>query len=169
MSLDYDKVHIFERHGGSEVLTRTNLYKQFEKAEDLGRAMDGRRLRGNNETYVVQGGTWYDRGGNPIATANIPEWVWAECKAMNPIDRGMYRILLPEEIAAGATIPTFEEAAEFPPSSSILQALVSLDPKDDKLWTAQGLPNLEALSKLLGARVTRRRLESVAPRFVRPV
>ena len=169
MSLDFDKVHIFERHGGSEVLTRTNLYKMFERAEDLGRSMDGRRLRGSNETYIVQGGTWFDRGGNTIALADIPAWVWDECKAMNPIDRGMYRILLPDEIAAGATMPTFEEEAEFPPSSSILRALVSLDSKDDKLWTTQGLPHLESLSKLLGARVSRRRLESVAPRFVRPV
>ena len=161
-TLDFDRVHIYERHGGSELLIRTNLYKMFERRSDP-------KDKGSTlEALFAQGGHWYDRGGNVIEPANIPQWVWTECRAMSAIDRGMYRIVLPEEAELGATIPTFEEASEFPPTGTILQALVSLDPKDDSQWTDKGLPSLEAVSKIVGARVTRKRLDGAAPRFVRP-
>lgn len=160
--LDFERVHIYERKDGQETLVRTNLYKMFERRQDP------KDKASPLEALFAQGGHWYDRGGNVIAPENVPEWVWAECRAMSAIDRGMYRILLPDEIKAGATIPKFEDAADFPPMATIMQALVALDPKDDANWTAQGLPELGAVSKLCGVRVTRARLSQVAPRFVRP-
>lgn len=160
--MDFAKVHIYERMGGAETLVRTNLYKMFE------RRTDAKDKTSPLEAYFAQGGHWYDRAGNPIETADIPEWVWAECRAMLSVDRGMYRILLPEEIGAGATVPTFEDAPEFPPTITIMQALVALDPKNNAHWTKDGKPNPDAVSTLVGSRITSRRLAMAAPRFVRP-
>lgn len=162
MTLDFHRVQVYEGSAGKEVLIGTNLYKLFE------RRLDQANRSSPVESYIAQGGQWYDRGGGIIKPSDIPEWVWNECKAMSPIDRGMYRILLPEELAQGDKVPSFEESPDYPPPSTLLQTLLKLDPANDKHWTDKGLPSVEVVSTLLGVRLSRQRIQQVAPRFVRP-
>lgn len=152
------QVHLFSKEGGGERLSGFNPYKRFECVCD-------------DMLCIVQaqGGMWYDAGGQHISFDDVPDWVWDECRAMDPVNRGMYRILLPEEREAGQTYPTFEQQEEFPSKRDIMEALCKLDPAKEKHWTKGGLPDLNALHKILGAYVSRQRVDSVAPTFVRPV
>lgn len=69
--------------------------------------------------------------------------------------------------ASGETAPgTLSEGATT--DAMILAALDRLDPTDDTQWTEAGLPAMEAINALLPASITRKRLEEVAPGFVRP-
>lgn len=45
---------------------------------------------------------------------------------------------------------------------SLLEKLKTLDPTDASLWTADGLPKLDAVSQLVGKAVTREEVNSVA-------
>lgn len=51
----------------------------------------------------------------------------------------------------------------------VLEALKALDPKKDENWTGQGLPQMDALNKLLpeGVEVTRKELHEIVPGFNR--
>lgn len=187
VALDFTKVHLFERVPGSmqDALVATNLYKAFMRAvgED-GEPVDapaenGRRKRHplittegkaglHTEEYYVQGGRWFGPERTEIAYGDVPDWVWVECRAMAPEHRGTYRILLPEEKDAGLTMPTFEDAPEFPPATTIYQALMALDPKNDAHWCADGKPQLKSVSKLVGVAIDRKRLDREFPKFLRP-
>lgn len=160
MPYEPDKVQVFRRvEGRGEVLVSTNYYKRFER----------RVANEQLESFNAQGGAWYDNGGEHIPVADIPDWVWAECRAMDPGFRAFYRIVLPEEAEAGKRIPTIELAADWPTQRDIVEALMQLDPKDDTAWTVDGRPNLLALKRVLGIYVNREKLEAAAPTFVRPV
>lgn len=160
--MDLSKVQVYEGKAGQEVLVGTNLYKMFS------RKADPKDKTSPVETYITQGGKWYDLGGGEFAPEDVPDWVWKECAAMSPLDRGMYRILLLEEIKAGQKIPTFDETPDYPPATLIMQKLLELDPKNDTHWTDKGLPSVEVLSTMIGVRVSRQRITQAAPRFVRP-
>lgn len=162
MALDLAKVQVYEGQNGKEVLVGTNLYKMFS------RRSNPKERTSPVETYIAQGGRWYDIGGGEFKLEEIPEWVWAECKAMSPIDRGMYRILLPDEIKAGQSVPSFEETPDFPPATLVMKTLLALDPANNAHWTDKGLPSVEQVSTMLGVRVSRQRITQAAPRFVRP-
>lgn len=161
MPLALDKVHTFTMVNGTELLTGVNCYRRFERRS-------GPERTAPIEVFIVQGGEWYDQGGHPLKSDQIPDWVWEDCRAMEPFDRGTYRIVLPEEAAKGYTVPSFGSQEEWPTTQVIWQTLMTLDKSDDTHWTKEGLPNLDELAKRLGSRITRRRLEAVAPRFVRP-
>lgn len=69
--------------------------------------------------------------------------------------------------ASGETaLGTFSEAATT--DAMIHEALRRLDPANDDHWIADGKPAMDALNALLPAAITRKRLEEVAPDFVRP-
>lgn len=53
-------------------------------------------------------------------------------------------------------------------NDAITEALQSLDPATDSHWTKAGLPSVDVVSDLVGAKVTRAQIEEVAPGFVRP-
>lgn len=157
-----DQVHVFGKDPktGQERLFGFNPYKRFERRTDPG--------RGDTESYNAQGGRWWSNGGEEIDASQVPEWVWKECKCMAAEDRASYRILLPEEIAAGRRVPTFDEQEEYPSKKDVMKALYELDPADDAQWTNDGLPSLAAVRKALGVAVSRAKLDQIAPTFVRP-
>lgn len=161
MALDLDRVQVYEGKAGQEVLVGTNYYKCFSRRHPPN------ERNAPVESYFAQGGRWYGIGGYEYKVDDIPEWVWAECRAMSPLDRGLYRILLPEELKSGQTVPTFEETPDFPPPSLVMQTLLKLDHGNDAHWTDKGLPNVEVVSTMLGIRVSRQRINAAAPRFVR--
>ena len=161
MPLDLEKVHVFKVIAGTETLVSTNPYRRFERRV-------GEKRTDPVSIFIVQGGVWYDLGGHELPVGTIPDWVWDECRAMTVYDRAMYRIVLPEEAEKGHTIPTFDEAEEFPSTQAIWSGLMTLDKDDPTHWTKEGLPDLAALSQRLGVRISRRRITAVAPRFVRP-
>ena len=167
MPLSLDKVHTFKVIDGVERLAGTNLYKRFEHAT-IEYDGEGKRIYTNTECYIAQGGHWYDGGGADVATDALPGWLWEACKAMDPADRMMYRIILPEEVGAGKNVPTIEEAGEWPTRRMIMEALISLDPHNDDHWTREGLPSLVSLRDILKVKVARSKLDIVAPHFVRP-
>lgn len=162
MAFTADQVHVFgkDKRTGQERLFGFNPYKRFER-----RAGEG---RGETESYNAQGGKWWTNGGEQVSVDQIHDWVWKECRAMAPEDRAAYRILMPDEIAAGRKVPTFEEQEEFPTKADIMKALYELDPDNDAQWTNDGLPSLAAVRKALGVAVSRARLDQIAPTFVRP-
>ncbi len=163
MAMDLSRVQVYEGQSGKEVLVGTNLYKMFSRRE-------GTKDTGFvTMTYIAQGGKWYDLGGGEYKVDEIPDWVWAECKAMSPIDRGMYRILLLEEVKAGQSVPSFEETPDFPPATLVMKTLLALDPANDTHWTDKGLPSVDVVSTMIGVRVSRSRITGAAPRFVRPI
>lgn len=49
----------------------------------------------------------------------------------------------------------------------IKEALAHLDMADDKQWTTDGQPSLEAMSKIVGRKVTRAEIAQADPKFVR--
>lgn len=51
--------------------------------------------------------------------------------------------------------------------TKIRAALAQLDPKDDKHWTSDGAPRMDAVERLVGANVSRGDVRSAAPRFSR--
>lgn len=160
MPLLLDRVQVYGNVDGHERIISYNPYKMFEKRiGDKG---------SETQRFIAQGGKWYSIGGEEIPYEDVPEWVWIECRAMNGYDRGLYRILLPEERKAGQKVPTFEQQEEYPTKQDILKALLSLDPADDSHWTKDGLPSLEAVKQALKVAVSRRRIDSVSPAFVRP-
>lgn len=160
MTFEPDKVQCYRKIDGAERLVATNFYKRFER-----RVVEGAGI----EVYIAQGGSWYSSGGDPIAHSDIPDWVWAECRAMDLSFRRFYRITLPEERQSGTIIPSVEVAPEWPTDADIMNALMQLDPASDVDWTEDGRPNLQAVRRILSVHVPRKRLDAVAPVFVRPV
>ena len=167
MPLELSKVHTFKLMDGAERLVGTNYYKRFEHA-DVERDLEGRKLYVNQQAFIAQGGHWYDGGGADTDESDLPDWLWEACRAMDKADRLMYRIILPEERAEGKSVPTIEEADEWPTRRMILEALMSLDPKKDEHWTKEGLPSLVEIRHILGTKVPRPRIDLVSPNFVRP-
>lgn len=159
MPYEPEKVQVYKRVSGAEMLVGTNFYKRFE-----------RRVSDDHETEVciAQGGAWFSVGGEPIALSDVPEWVWAECRAMDEGFRRFYRIVLPEERKAGTIIPSADIAPAWPTDADVLTALTQLDPTNDADWTEDGRPNLLAVRRVLGIHVPRNRLNAIAPTFVRP-
>lgn len=159
MPFQPDQVHVFSRRSdGGERLARTSYYKRFVK-----QGPDG-----VNASFNAQGGAWWTDGGEKIREEDIPEWVWKDVRDMDIGYRRMYRILTPEERKSGELMPTVETAAEWPTVSDIIVALGKLDPTDDLEWDKDGKPKLLALKRVLGTYVTREKLNSIAPDFVRP-
>ena len=73
-------------------------------------------------------------------------------------------------VAAGAPADPAEHSAPGyrHPDTRLREAILSLDKANDELWTAEGRPRLDALTKLPGmAGVTRRDVDRVAPEVVR--
>lgn len=68
--------------------------------------------------------------------------------------------------ASGDTQPGTMSAAATT-DTNIRDALAKLDPANDEHWTKDGLPAMEAVNALLPAPITRERLSTVAPDFVR--
>lgn len=48
------------------------------------------------------------------------------------------------------------------------KALAALDPENDDLWTADGLPRVYAVSEAVEYEVTRKQITDAAPEFIRP-
>lgn len=73
-------------------------------------------------------------------------------------------------VAAGAQADSAEHGplGYRHPDTRLREAILSLDKANDELWTAEGRPRLDALTKLPGmAGVTRRDVDRVAPEVVR--
>lgn len=69
--------------------------------------------------------------------------------------------------ASGQTEPGTMSAASVT-DEHIKAALGELDPANDAHWTSDGKPAMDAVNALLTAAITRKRLDEVAPEFVRP-
>jgi len=52
-------------------------------------------------------------------------------------------------------------------AGQLKEALMMLDSTDDSHWTGQGLPSVEAVSKILGRKTTRAEIQAVAPDLTR--
>jgi hypothetical protein len=153
-----DRVQVYGRgHDGNEVLQSTNYYKRFQRARD-----------GLVESFNAQNGFWWSDGGERIDEAQIPDWVWSEVRSMKREHRHIYRIALPEERNAGTAPPSVKEAEEYPSRTQIMEGLLKLDPNDNSHWTRDGKPSLEALMRFVGVYVSREKVTTTAPQFVRP-
>ena len=71
------------------------------------------------------------------------------------------------EIVTGAPKPGAVPVTN-PASTEIATAVAMLDPAEDALWTAAGLPAVDAVSELVGKPVTRKAIEDAAPDAKRP-
>jgi len=172
-NLNFRSVHQIDGDGN---LVGFDPYRMFEAA--LGK--DGRPLTEEDVAlcrekhrpvyttkYFTQGGHWYGNDLKPIDVDAVPDWVWIDCKAMSPLDRAAYRIVLPEDAAQGFSIPKSDEAEDYPSHGAIWAALMSLENDHPENWDADDRPRLDTLSGRLGCRVTRKRLAAVAPSFRR--
>ena len=66
-----------------------------------------------------------------------------------------------EVVGAPATVPD-------PAQGNISAAIELLDPANDEHWTNAGLPSVEAVTELVGTKVSRAEINAAAPAFMRP-
>lgn len=186
MALELSKVHEHKREEGTNrmLLIRLNPYARFVSA--------------GHPPVLVQGGRFYSDGGDLYEKGKEPDWVFSELKNMSltalkdvgltldDLIRGTKKSIPDKAFeptvvvmdAGPKSLPSSDEKEESEEGQNlipipsldeqVLLALSRLDPTEDTHWTKSGFPDLNTLKEALGRRITRGKVQELAPDLTRP-
>jgi|TARA_R100001530_G_scaffold96937_3_gene67342 hypothetical protein len=159
MGLSIDQVHKMRKDKLSQrmILTGKNPYVRW--------------ISEGNFPVNCQNGRFYTDGGDPIAIADVPSWVWNEARKMNEEGRKNVGLVLPEEGAEDKPEPKEEPPQvriEDEPIRTLVDEVYELKAGEDSHWTKKGLPDLNTLKEKMGRYVSRGEVEEAAPGYKRP-
>jgi hypothetical protein len=164
MALELSNVHEMAREEGTNrmILVRKNPYARF--------------VRQGQAPIIVQDGRFYPDEGEEYKKKDIPDWIWKELKkrdrealhsiGINPDTLGRPAVEKPAPKAEPDPIQTLNPLPDL--DEQVRGALARLDPTEDAHWTKSGKPDLNAISEMLGRRVTRVKVNELMPDLTRP-
>ena len=182
MSLDIYNVHktVHDKETNQMRLTGTNPYKRFVQ-------------QGENPINVQSGKFYYDGGGPPIPSQDVPSWVADELKnltsealsslgfgpvvepepkpeAQLPLDLGTRDDRSPitsDEEEPEVVVEEEQVAVESMDALTLIDILGTLDHNEPSHWIKSGKPDLNHLKELMGRYVSRREVDETSPDLVR--
>ena len=165
MPLDLAGVHIMRKGAGDNmVIVGKNPYMRF--------------ISEGNFPVSVQGGRFYADAGDRIELKDVPDWVKTAINRLTPearkkiglnpagVDWEEAKPEPTEELASEEFVQILNKTEEV---LSIVDAVYTLDPKNDSHWLKDGKPNLNEIAKLRGLRtVSRAEVEELTEGYRRP-